>query len=105
MNVEADLTPVKIDNLLPGWVKPAGKPARAIYTLVTKSAKSVRFDDLSIDGSGASVKGSVEIDNTSEIVAANFPVFSLSDGDKVTLKADRNADRRRSARDDARRCL
>ena len=25
MNVEADLTPVKIDNLLPGWVKPAGK--------------------------------------------------------------------------------
>ena len=25
MSVEADLTPVKIDNLLPGWVKPAGK--------------------------------------------------------------------------------
>ena len=29
MNVDADLTPVKIDNLLPGWVKPAGRPARA----------------------------------------------------------------------------
>ena len=34
MSVEADLTPVKIDNLLPGWVKPAGKPAHATYTLV-----------------------------------------------------------------------
>ncbi len=30
-NVEADLTPVKIDNLLPGWVKPAGRPARAAF--------------------------------------------------------------------------
>ena len=57
-----------------------------------KTAKSVRFDDLSIDGAGATVKGSVEIDNAGEIVSANFPVFSLSDGDKVTLKADRGTD-------------
>ena len=39
MSVEADLTPVKIDNLLPGWVKASGKPAHATYTLV-KTAKS-----------------------------------------------------------------
>ena len=91
MNVEADLTPVKIDNLLPGWVKPAGKPAHATYTLV-KTAQSVRFDDLTIAGSGANVKGSVELDGASDIVSANFPVFSLSDGDKVSLKADRGSD-------------
>jgi hypothetical protein len=91
MSVEADLTPVKIDNLLPGWVKPVGKSARATYTLL-KTAKSVRFDDLSIEGAGATVKGAVEIDNTGEIVAANFPVFSLSDGDKAVLKADRGND-------------
>ena len=88
MNVEADLTPVKIDNLLPGWVKPAGKAARATYTL-TKGAKSVRLDDLIIEGGGASVKGSVEIDNNSDIVGANFSTFSLSDGDKISLKAER----------------
>jgi hypothetical protein len=91
VNVEADLTPVKIDNLLPGWVKPAGKPARATYTLV-KNDKSMRFDDLTIDGSGVTVKGVVEVDNAGQIVSANFPVFSLSDGDKVTLKADRGGD-------------
>ncbi len=91
MNVEADLTPVKIDNLLPGWVKAAGKSARATYTLV-KNGKSVRFDDLSIDGSGAAVKGAVELDEASEIVSANFPLFSLTDVDKVTLKADRGSD-------------
>ena len=89
MNVEADLTPVKIDNLLPGWLKTAGKPARATYTL-TKTAKSAKLDDLTIEGSGASVKGSVEIDNNGDLMSANFPVFSLSDGDKTTLKAERN---------------
>jgi hypothetical protein len=89
--VDADLTPVKIDNLLPGWVKPAGKPAHATYTLV-KTGQSVRFDDLTIVGSGANVKGSLELDSASEIVSANFPVFSLSDADKVALKADRAGD-------------
>ena len=91
MSVEADLTPVKIDNLLPGWVKPAGRPARATYTLL-KTGKSTRIDDLSIDGSGATVRGSIELDNTNEVVSANFPVFALSDGDKLTLKADRGPD-------------
>ena len=91
MTVDADLTPVKIDNLLPGWVKAAGKPARATYTLV-KTDQSLRFDDLTIAGSGTNVKGSVELDAASDIVSANFPVFSLSDGDKVSLKADRGSD-------------
>jgi hypothetical protein len=91
MSVEADLTPVKIDNLLPGWLKPAGRPARATYTMM-KTSKTVRFDDLSIDGSGATVRGSVEFDSANEIVSANFPVFALSDGDKLTLRADRGTD-------------
>src|SRR4029077_15511577 len=39
LNVEADLTPVKIDNLLPGWTKPAGRAARASYKML-KTPKS-----------------------------------------------------------------
>src|SRR6478736_4693977 len=91
MSVEADLTPVKIDNLLPGWVKPAGRPARATYTML-RTGKAIRFDDLSVDGSGATVRGSVEFDSANELVSANFPVFALSDGDKLALKADRGTD-------------
>ena len=37
--VEADLTPAKIDNLLPGWVKPPGRPARAAFTLVKEQVR------------------------------------------------------------------
>jgi hypothetical protein len=91
MNVDADLTLVKVDNLLPGWVKPAGKPAHATYTLF-RTATSVRIDDMLITGSGASVKGSVELDGASEIVSANFPVFSLAEGDKASIKAERGTD-------------
>ncbi len=91
MMVDADLTPVKIDNLLPGWVKAAGKPARATYTLV-KTAQTLKFEDLIIAGSGTNVKGSVELDAASDIVSANFPVFSLAEGDKTSLRADRGSD-------------
>ena len=89
--VEADLTPVKIDNLLPGWDKSAGKAARATFTFV-KSAKGTRFDDLNISGDGANVQGSVELDPSGNIASANFPTFAFSDGDKLSLKADRNND-------------
>jgi hypothetical protein len=91
VNVDADFTPAKIDNLLPGWVKPAGKPAHATFAM-TKDAKSTRFDDLTIDGQGTLAKGSVELDAVGDIVSANFPVFGLSEGDRTTLKVDRGVD-------------
>jgi hypothetical protein len=90
-NVEGDLTAAKIDNLLPGWVKPSGKPARLAFTMV-KGSRGLRFDDLLVDGQGVVAKGTLEFDNSGELQAANFPVFATSDGDKVSLRADRGAD-------------
>ncbi|HZP78959.1 MAG TPA: hypothetical protein VFB45_22675 [Pseudolabrys sp.] len=89
-NAELDLGPAKIDNLLPGWVKPAGRAARATFTMVKD--KTTRFDDLSIDGPGTVARGSVELDANGDLMSANFPVFAMSDGDKLTLKADRGTD-------------
>ncbi|HLA19921.1 MAG TPA: DUF3971 domain-containing protein, partial [Pseudolabrys sp.] len=89
--VEADLTQARIENLLPGWIKPAGKPVRAAFTYVGKP-KSTRFEDFMIEGAGTLVRGSIEIDANGEVVAANLPAFALSDGDKATLKAERASD-------------
>jgi hypothetical protein len=86
--VEADLTPAKVDGLLPGWIKPPGKPARATFNYVGKG-KAARFDDLVIEGSGASVKGAVELDANGDLVNATFPVFGLAESDKASLKAER----------------
>jgi hypothetical protein len=89
--IEADLTQAKIDNLLPGWSKAPGRSGRATFTLINKPT-TCRFEDLVIEGSGASVKGTVEVDSSGEVLSANFPVFGLSDGDKTTLKAERTLD-------------
>ncbi len=89
--IEADLGPSRIDGLLPGWSKPAGKPTRATFTVV-KGPQSTRFEDIAIDGGGSSVKGSVELDENGQVASASFPTFSMSEGDKTTLKAERGPD-------------
>jgi hypothetical protein len=89
--VDADLTQARIDRLLPGWTKPAGKSSRATFTVVNK-AQSNRLDDIVIEGAGSSVKGTVELNEACEVVSANFPTFGLSDGDKAMLKAERGPD-------------
>ncbi len=91
LTVEADLTPAKILNLLPGWVKPAGRANRATFTVLTRD-KATRFDDIAIDGSGVNVRGNVELDDKGELATANFPVFAMSEGDKTSVKAERSAD-------------
>jgi hypothetical protein len=89
--VEADLTAAKVDNLLPGWSKSPGEVARATFTLVNRSQAS-RFEDIVIEAPNASVKGMVEVDSSGDVISANFPVFSLSNRDKATLKAERGPD-------------
>jgi len=91
LGIEADLTQARIDNLLPGWSKAAGYGSRATFTLVSRPA-GTRFEDLVIEAPGASVKGMVEVDSAGDVVSASFPVFSLSNGDKSSLKADRGPD-------------
>ncbi|MGV3634819.1 MAG: DUF3971 domain-containing protein, partial [Pseudorhodoplanes sp.] len=85
LTVEADLTQAKIDNLLPGWVKPSGRSNRATFTVLTRD-KATRFEDVAIDGSGVNVRGTVDLDEKGDLTAANFPVFALSDGDKTSVR-------------------
>ena len=85
-DLDADLTRVKINDLLPGWVKRSGQTARLTATMI-KSADGKRFENLAISGSGINVKGEVDLDKAGKLSKADFPVFSLSDGDKASLKA------------------
>src|SRR5712691_3767102 len=91
MGIEADLTSLKLDNILPGWVKLPGKSSRAVFNVVQKP-QSTRLEDIVIDGGGVSIKGSLEVDQNGELMNANFPTYSPSEGDKTSLKADRGAD-------------
>jgi hypothetical protein len=89
--IEADLLQAKLDNLLPGWIKPSGKASRLTFTMVNKP-QSTRFEDIVVEGAGTQVRGNVEIDSSGEIIAGSFPTFALSEGDKTNLKVDRTSD-------------
>ncbi len=91
MGIEADLTQLKLDNILPGWVKVPGKSGKATFNVVPK-AQSTRFEDIVIDGNGVSIKGSLEVDQNGDLLNANFPTYSPSEGDKASLRAERGAD-------------
>ncbi len=91
VGVDADLTALKLDNILPGWVKLPGKSSRATFNVVQKP-QSTRLEDIVIEGGGVSIKGSLEVDQNSDLMNANFPTYSPSEGDKTSLRADRGPD-------------
>jgi Protein of unknown function len=91
LGVEADLTSLKLDNILPGWVKVPGKSGKATFNVVQKQ-QSTRFEDIVVDGGGVSIKGSLEVDQNGDLMNANFPVYSPTEGDRTTLRAERGSD-------------
>src|SRR5215475_15343572 len=57
MGIEADLTQLKLDNILPGWSKVPGRSGKATFNVVPKP-QSTRFEDIVIDGGpGVSIRG------------------------------------------------
>ena len=91
VGIDADLTALKLDNILPGWVKLPGKSTHAVFNVVQKP-QSTRFEDIVVDGGGVSIKGSLELDPNGDLMNANFPIYSPSEGDKASLKAERSPD-------------
>ncbi len=91
MGIDADLTALKLDNILPGWVKLPGRSSRAVFNVI-QTPQSTRLENIVIDGGGASIKGSLEVDQNSDLINANFPTYSPSEGDKTSLRADRGPD-------------
>ncbi|KAH2818853.1 hypothetical protein KXV85_003648, partial [Aspergillus fumigatus] len=51
LGVEADLTALKLDNILPGWVKTPGRSSKATFNVVQKQS-STRFEDIVVEGGG-----------------------------------------------------
>jgi hypothetical protein len=91
VGVDADLTSLKLDNILPGWVKLPGKSSHAAFNVV-QTQQSTRLENIVIDGGGVSIKGSVEVDQNGDLISVNFPTYSPSEGDKTSLRADRGPD-------------
>jgi hypothetical protein len=59
---------------------------------VVQKQQSTRLEDIVVDGGGTLIKGSLEVDQNGDVITANFPTYSPSEGDKTSLKAERASD-------------
>ncbi len=101
VGVEADLTSLRLDNILPGWVKVPGKSGKATFSVVKKE-QSTLFQDIVVEGGGVSIKGSLEVDQNGDLLNANFPTYCAV-GRRQDHAEGRARRRRRSEGHDARR--
>lgn len=86
--VEIDLAKASLTDVLPGWTKPAGKPAKASFRLSTDGDTTL-LDDFTLDGAGAFLKGSLRIGADAGLVSARFSAFRLAPGDDLHVDLDR----------------
>ena len=82
--VEIDLTKLAIDNPIPGFVKPAGQPGKASFS-VKGDADGIHIANLAIDAGAASARGSVELDDEGAFVGAKLSQARLSPGDDLKV--------------------
>ena len=90
--VELDLQRTGIDGVLPGLVKPAGRPARATFLFDSNPRGSV-IDQLAFEAAGgASARGVIELDPAGGFRSARLSQLRLSPGDDMKVDADEGRD-------------
>ena len=86
--VELDLQRTAIDGVLPGLVKPAGRPAKASF-LLDSTARGSTIDQLFFEtASGALARGSLELDANGAFRSARLSQFRVSPGDDMKIDVD-----------------
>lgn len=89
--VEADFSRAAVNNLLPGWTKAAGKPARATFT-VSRRLDHVMLDQFSLDGGGIAMRGNAEFSAAGALISAKLSQLRIGSGDDMRVEASRTDD-------------
>lgn len=89
IHAELDFTRTAINELIPGWSKKAGQPARARASITELEGGAWRFDKLEVDASPLSARGLIELGKDGSFHKAVLSSFKLSPGDNVQVEADR----------------
>lgn len=81
-DIDLDLTAVRIKDLLPGWQKPAGKPAKASFTWnPADKGGGGTVQDIVVDNGPVSLRGSVALTADNKLRKATMSTIRLSPGD------------------------
>ena len=88
MIVEADLTKAGIDQLIPGWVKPAGRPGKLTFTMSDGPEAEIR--DLQLDSGAVQMRGTAALSKEGELERAELSTFKLSPGDDMRAQVEQS---------------
>ncbi|GAC1333312.1 MAG: DUF3971 domain-containing protein [Beijerinckiaceae bacterium] len=89
--VEFDLTKASLDGVMPGVVKPAGRPAKAVLA-VTSGPDSTLLDQIVVDAGAIQVRGTAELGADNSLLSAKFSQLRLSPGDDMRVEAQKTED-------------
>ncbi len=91
ITIDADLTGATINELVPGWNKPAGRAGRAQFRLIERDG-AYKLEDINVTGSGVHLRGSAEFDSEGGLIGASLPTFHVSEGDRAGLTVERHSE-------------
>jgi AsmA-like C-terminal region len=87
IRVEADLARAAINGLIPGWVKPTGRPGKMNFVLVEGPATEIK--DLVLDSGPVQLRGTALLSDEGAIDKADLTTFRLSPGDDMRAQIER----------------
>lgn len=91
-NIEFDLTKAAIAEVAPGIGKPAGRAAKAQFTLGQRGEATV-LQGLSYQSGSTSLRGTIELDKKGGLVSAKLASLKLSPGDDLSGEISNSGDR------------
>lgn len=86
MLIEADLSKANVDQIIPGWVKPVGKPGKLTFTMVDGTETEIR--DLQLDSGPVQLRGTASLSKDGNLEKADLSTFKLSSGDDMRVQLD-----------------
>ncbi|HEX8167411.1 MAG TPA: DUF3971 domain-containing protein [Beijerinckiaceae bacterium] len=86
--VEVDLTRAVVDNLVPGWVKPTGRPGKLSFFVPEGSTELREF---ALDSGTVQMRGTVTVSADGQLDRAELASFKLSPGDDMRVQLERAA--------------
>lgn len=86
IRIEADLGKAGIDNLVPGWTKPAGRAGKLAFTL----HEGTEVRDLVLDSGSVTARGSAAFTHEGTLERVELTSFKLSPGDDMRVQAERS---------------
>lgn len=90
IRVEADLTRMGTDGLLPGVTKAVGKAGRASFTVSEGANGNQDLRDLVAEASPLMARGSASLNGDGGLERADLTALKLSPGDDMRLQVDRS---------------